>query len=96
VENAGGWQLDQFVFTWTPDYGMYITYSWLEEDGGATESQPVALSWQPSSPGSITSFSTVIPKGNDDDDMGTYTIYKGEANYKMYGSSFRFKLRFDE
>ncbi len=96
VENYAGWTLDQFAFTWTEDYGMYVTYIWIEEDGGAYDSQPISLSWQPSTPGSITAFSTTLSKGNDDDEMGTYTIYKGDANYQIYGSNFRFKLKFNE
>lgn len=94
--SGSNWYIpDNFTFTWTEDYGMYTTYYWLEEDGGATESTPISLTWQPNGAGSLTAFSTTIPKHNSDKEMGTVTIWKNEANYKVYGSGFRFSLRYE-
>ena len=92
------WAVTQtFTFTWTEDYGMYLTYVWVEEDGGNVESIPISVSWAPvTGGGNVTQFATTVPKQNRDEEMGTYTVWKNEGNHLTYGSLFQFRLRYDE
>ncbi|GAB2603578.1 DUF3103 family protein [Spirosoma areae] len=95
---SGGWWYvpDTFTFTWTEDYGMYLSYVWIEEDEGDIESIPISVSWAPvTGGGNITQFSTTIPKHNNDDELGVYTIYRNEPSHDIaYGSAFQFRVRF--
>ena len=87
---------DTFTFTWTEDYGMYLSYAWIEEDEGDTESIPISVGWSPvPGGGKVTQLSTTIPKQSHDDLMGIYTVYRNEPSHDIaYGSAFQFRVRF--
>lgn len=88
---------DTFTYTWTLDYGQYATYTWVEEDGGATESIPISISWAPvTGGGNVTQLSTTVPKGNRDEEMGSVSVWRGDSNPRGYGSKFRFSVRYIE
>ncbi len=88
-----------FTFTWTADYGNYLSYTWLEEDfAGPDRDVVIPISYQATSGGATATYSTTLVRRREDKVLAQGEIWKGESKYQQYSGSygFRYKLSFND
>ena len=88
-----------FTFSWTIDYGNYLTYTWLEEDfEGPDKDVNIPISFQATTGGTTSSFSTTLVRRKQDKVIAQGQIWKGESKYQEYFGfyGFSYKLSFND
>ena len=86
-----------FTFTWTTDYGNYLTYTWMEEDfAGPDKDVNIPITFQATTGGVTSTYSTTIVRANQDKVIAQGQIWKGESKYQQYFGfyGFSYKLSF--
>jgi hypothetical protein len=81
------------LFTWILAYGETITYTWIEYDGGGSDSLTFTVPFNPTGGGSGATFTRTISRQSWDVHANQSTVWKGEASNTEYGGGSIFSFR---